>query len=359
MAKINDDLDLMLKNFVVRNVKDDYISTGNLILDKFLSGSDLYDNSSGGFIRGKLYSFTGDSGVGKSTLMMYFSSIFCRDGYKVLYVDTENGINENILVGYGLDKYFINDLKDYKKDCGNFLVLSNVTFSDFVDILKKMYENDYYYDIIIIDSLKNLKSKYLYNIDDIEQLPIGHEARIMENFLPFMSNFCSKNNVLGIFVNQIRVSMKNMIAVSGEVRVNSFLYNMDFRFMLKEVKNGEIVSEIITNKGDKNVKKIGAWVRFEVMKGRGIKYKYLDIPLIYGKGISYVYLLYAYLVNSGLLEEVKGNKIMDLSKLSGIIEDVDMKVKGYEIFNVIKNNVERIEKYLLDNKIIYIEIEKD
>ncbi len=115
MAKQNFDLENFVKEFSSLTIKQGYVKTGIVPFDIFISGMNDYVENEVGFLRGKFYSFAGNTGVGKSTLMLDISRRFCKAGLKVIYFDFENGFNLNSLEGFGLKDYIATSIEELKK----------------------------------------------------------------------------------------------------------------------------------------------------------------------------------------------------------------------------------------------------
>lgn len=79
--------------------KKTFIDTGIHILNALLSRSILY----GGISKNRITIFAGPTGVGKSYLMYGIARNAQRDGYNVIYIDTEFSIEKGDLSDFGVD----------------------------------------------------------------------------------------------------------------------------------------------------------------------------------------------------------------------------------------------------------------
>lgn len=122
-AKFNDILDKRVKSKVeIRGFSDidEYISTGNYLLNAQMSGS-LF----GGYPNTRSIGIAGDSGAGKTFLCLNAVRELQKAGYYVFYIDTEGAIDSSDYIKFGVDleklrylrmglisevKFFINDL---------------------------------------------------------------------------------------------------------------------------------------------------------------------------------------------------------------------------------------------------------
>ena len=128
-----------------------YIHTGNFMLNALLSGSPLK-----GLPDNKSILFAGESGTGKSFLCMNIAANAQREGYNIIYIDTEGAIDNKALSGFGidLDKVLLTKLT-LVEDVKQFLVT-------FIDDVKKQRakkinpDNSKY--MVILDSLGMLST---------------------------------------------------------------------------------------------------------------------------------------------------------------------------------------------------------
>lgn len=129
---------------------DEYISTGNFLLNAQLSGS-LF----GGIPNTRSVALSGESGVGKSFLCLNIAREAQKMGYYIIYCDSESAIDEDIARKFGLDPEKIryqpvNTIKTLKNFCANLY-----------DQLKE--KKDKGYDVpkimMIVDSIGNLATE--------------------------------------------------------------------------------------------------------------------------------------------------------------------------------------------------------
>jgi RecA/RadA recombinase len=127
--KFNDLLEKKLKSKVALmgfSDIDEYISTGNYLLNAQMSGSVF-----GGYPNTRSIGIAGDSGSGKTFLCLNAVREFQKMGYYVFYIDTEGAIDRSDYIKFGVDldklkylrmglisevKFFINDFIETMKD---------------------------------------------------------------------------------------------------------------------------------------------------------------------------------------------------------------------------------------------------
>lgn len=126
---------------------DEYIPTGNYVLNAQLSGS-LF----GGIPNTRSVALSGESGVGKSFLCLNIAREAQKMGYYIIYCDSEAAIDEDIVRKFGIDpekvRYQpVNTIKSLKNICANLHAQ-----------LKEKKEKGYELPkiMVIVDSIGNL-----------------------------------------------------------------------------------------------------------------------------------------------------------------------------------------------------------
>jgi len=350
--ELNSDINELMKRinkFSNVNKEYEYLNTGIDVLDNFFAGFSDVQRGRGGMLRGKMYSFSGGAGVGKTTLLLDICKRFCENKYNVLYIDVEDGINDR-LESVDLLKYYTNDIQDYGKDQNNrFFVVSPQTYGECIDVIKDILKI-VKVDFIVIDSIKHLltSTDIDSNSEDIEGMLL--DKRIEGVFFPILKNIARKYNLTICFIQQVRVKKKGMFFVVDESGGNAFLHSVDSRLFLKQKETIEV--DKINNEGIKIRKEVGNIVEIVTKKSRFGMFN-LTLPIVFGKGISLVYYYYRILKNIGYIQ----NKA---SIYSINVGDLDVKVKGEnEVYKVIKDNFEKIEDFLYKNNLIVIEKDKE
>lgn len=129
---------------------DEYIPTGNYVLNAQLSGS-LF----GGIPNTRSVALSGESGVGKSFLCLNIAREAQKMGYYIIYCDSESAIDEDIAKKFGLDPEKIryqpvNTIKTLKNFCANLY-----------DQLKEKKDKGYETPkiMMIVDSIGNLATE--------------------------------------------------------------------------------------------------------------------------------------------------------------------------------------------------------
>ncbi len=135
---------------VIREKK--FITTGVYLLDAALSGRLL----KGGVATNRITAFAGESGAGKSFIAYSVSKHAQKDGYSVIYIDTEQAVDLEDLPKFGID----NSLDKFRLIRSNKVEDVNMVLSQLVDELKqqKMAGFELPKLMIVLDSLGQMAS---------------------------------------------------------------------------------------------------------------------------------------------------------------------------------------------------------
>ncbi len=100
VGSILDNISKTVPIIIEKEVTDrTFISTGNYLLDAALSARLL----GGGILGGRIFGLLGESGAGKSFIAYSICKSAQKDGYSVVYIDTENSIDLEGITKFGID----------------------------------------------------------------------------------------------------------------------------------------------------------------------------------------------------------------------------------------------------------------
>lgn len=156
----------------------------------------------GGFERGDIIEVSGDSCLGKTTMIMDMCRRMYNEGMTIAYLDSENAMHEEFFNSIGIPKNEIGSLAGESR----FFVASPTNFKDLFDIcevLLRDIENPY--DIIIIDSLSNIV-EYTETMD-FEDKNIGLRARQETKFFTRFKADFRRTKTSVFIINQMRTKM--------------------------------------------------------------------------------------------------------------------------------------------------------
>tara|TARA_Y100000034_G_scaffold118699_1_gene159634 strand:+ start:431 stop:1600 length:1170 start_codon:yes stop_codon:yes gene_type:complete len=186
----------------------DLIPTGHGVLDYNLARGFLdSDNSrykNGGLPLGKLVLLYGNEGGGKSSLAYRTVGSAQRMGYRCAWIDSEHSFSDQLASVNGVDR--------------SVLLYSNLIDVDNPDKTNSAEEimdmivdvcNSGDVDVLILDSVANLvPQKVLDHGADKET--VAELSRVLSRSLPKIMSYAAKNNVLLIFITQLRENIGKM-----------------------------------------------------------------------------------------------------------------------------------------------------
>lgn len=154
-SKVGSILDNISKTIPIQIEKEikerKYISTGNYLLNAALSGT-LY----GGILTNRITAFAGESGSGKSYLAYSVAKHAQKDGYSVIYIDTEQAVDLEDLPKFGIDP----SLEKFRLIRSNKVEDVNMLLTQLVDELKEQKLAGFELPklLIVLDSLGQMAS---------------------------------------------------------------------------------------------------------------------------------------------------------------------------------------------------------
>lgn len=198
--------------------------SGSIILDAIISDGR-------GLPEGVFIEIASESGCGKSTMCLHIAKKYCAQGKRVIYIDTESGLNRNQIDCFGLSEYV--DLDDPL-----FVPVRLQTYGEVDNFLVQVLE-DKDTSLIIYDSITATVPGRLTekNVDEMNEP--GVAARIQSNFMQkFKARFKNSNKTV-IFVNQLRTKIAmgyGQVTKLSQAGGQALGYYMDVRIMMKKIK---------------------------------------------------------------------------------------------------------------------------
>ena len=155
-SKVGTILDNIAKSVPIQIEKEikerSYISTGVYLLDAALSAKLV----GGGILAGRIFGLLGESGAGKSFIAYSICKSAQKDGYSVIYIDTENSIDLEGITKMGVD----NDTNKFRLIRSNKVEDINISLTQLLDELKaaKMGGFEIPKIMIVLDSIGMMSS---------------------------------------------------------------------------------------------------------------------------------------------------------------------------------------------------------
>jgi protein RecA len=302
------------------------VETGIIPLDIVLGG---------GIPRGDMIEISSTSGVGKTTLTLAIVKEYLNQGLRCAYFDVERGVKRPILENFKI-------MDKVSPDIGSeFLLLSPETYDDLEQLFDAVVIKDPY-DLVIVDSITSVLPAKVKD-KSVSEAEIGLEARQMTAFLKKYKPELRSGGTSIILINQMRMFISTSRFIKSELVSaggQSLQFMPDIRIRMEVGK--KLTRDEKTPFGTTEVV-FGNQARMYTIKNRnersGIK---VDIPIIFGRGISNVMVVEDICKNADILTGGAGG-IFRMCMNGG--EPVVLKGLG-EVRRYIRENYEDITALL-------------
>jgi RecA/RadA recombinase len=251
-----------------------FISTGVYLMDAALSGKLL----GGGVANNRITALAGESGAGKSFVAYSIAKHAQREGYSVIYIDTEQSVDLEDIPKFGVD----NSLEKFRLVRSNKVEDINMTLTKLIDELKeeKMKGVELPKLMLILDSLGQMASN-----KEKEDLLKGNIKQDMTKAKAIGSMFRSINTDLGFLEIPMIVCNHTYLTMDLFPRAvmkggNGLLYSASVVGMMSKskLKTGE--------EDDMDLGQSGINVLFKTQKNRLAKPKKIRFDISFAHGMN-------------------------------------------------------------------------
>lgn len=277
-SKIGSILDNISKTVPIQIEKEirekKFISTGVYLMDAALSGKLL----NGGVANNRITALAGESGAGKSFVAYSISKNAQREGYSIIYIDTEQSVDLEDIPKFGVD----NSLDKFRLIRSNKVEDINMTLTKLIDELKaeKMKGVELPKLMIVLDSLGQMASN-----KEKEDLLKGNIKQDMTKAKAIGSMFRSINTDLGFLEVPMIVCNHTYLTMDLFPRAvmkggNGLLYSASVVGMMSKskLKTGE--------EDDMDLGQSGINVLFKTQKNRLAKPKKIRFDISFAHGMN-------------------------------------------------------------------------
>lgn len=257
----------------------DLIPSGHADLDHAVAAG-LVDSddkfTSGGFPLGKLCLFYGNEGSGKSSLAYRIVGSAQRMGYNCAWVDTEHSFSDQLAEVNGVDKsklFYSNLINTEDPD-------KIATAENIMDMIigacgsKKI-------NVIVLDSVANLVPERVME-NGADKDTVAELARVLSKTLGKLLSFSASNNVLVIFINQLREKIGVMFGNPDTMPGGKALRHAS-SVIIKVTKLESQAHNIMMQQDDGSEKLIGRYSNVIIEKNRFAKphQSSIKVPIYY------------------------------------------------------------------------------
>ena len=300
----------------------------------------------GGLELGSSVQIVGESGCGKSTLALQLAKNICSQGKKVIYIDSERSISNELIDSMRLKEHLNNE----------FIYIRESTFTNVEKYLDMLIHSNLEISCIIVDSLANLINEGFLEKDGISITTknTSYSSVPLVHFMNKYKALASSKQFALVLINHYRQKVdmgKGKVAGIGTIQKEygskNTKYNSDVILCMKSIKS---TSKNINFKGMPIDN--GTELEFEVVKSnKSAPNESIPFFLMYGTGISNIVNYIYALINIGIIKqnvsyfslECNNVKLQEqgLMKLYNKILELDIDLTTYEdkIINYYNNPV--------------------
>jgi recombination protein RecA len=232
------------------------IPTGSILLDRALS--------IGGYPSGRIVEIYGPEMSGKTTLGLHAMAEAQKKKYPVGLIDMERAFDEKYAKAIGLKGNPNEDFLYFTPDFGE----------QAIEIIRFMIGEGV--KLIVVDSVSAMTPKAEF-IGETGESFMGLQARMMSQALRQITGPAYQNNVIIIFINQIRMKIGIMF---GNPETTSGGKALGFYASIRIETRG--TGDDIKQNGEQ----VGKYTRAKIKKNKlGPPNRAVQVPIIYGSGV--------------------------------------------------------------------------
>lgn len=288
------------------------ISSGSLSIDVALG--------IGGYPRGRIIEIYGPESSGKTMIALHAIASAQKSGGTAAFVDAEHALDPDYAQKLGVN---IEELYLSQPDTGE----------QALEITEALVQSGAI-DVIVIDSVAALvpKSELEENMGDLH---IGLQARLMSQALRKIAGAVNKSNCLVIFINQLREKIGMMFG-NPEITTGgrALKYYSSIRMEVKRTEMIKYKEHFVGNR-----------TRVKIVKNKvAPPFKDVEVEILYGEGIAYYSELLILAVANDIIgkqgqwfsyndENIGNGRENTLAFLRGnpnITEEIASKIKGLD-----------------------------
>ena len=233
------------------------IKTGSLSLD--------ISTGVGGIPLGRFTEIYGSEGCGKTTLALSICDNAIKDGYKVLYIDPEMGVDFDFVRSV---------VKNFNKD--NFMLVKPKTLEQSLQFAEAGIDSDEY-QVIILDSIGSMAPQKVFD-DELTDQNVALLSRLMTIWVQRNAYSVRNKGVAFIGINQVRDKVGSYFGTYETPGGHAWKHILSLKIQLSKISDIE-----------QDGNKIGINTKFVIKKNKlSSPYRSYMFPIIFGKGVDTV-----------------------------------------------------------------------
>lgn len=317
----------------------DLVPTGHAELDHAIAAGLMEEEEkfgAGGLPLGKLCLLYGNEGSGKSSLAYRVVGSAQRMGYKCAWVDTEHSFSDQLAEVNGVNKdnlFYSNliNLDDPEK----------ISTAEYVMDMIISACSSKQINVIVLDSVANLIPERVME-NDADKDTVAELARVLSKTLGKLLSFAAQNNVLVIFINQLREKIGVMFGSPDTMPGGRALKHAS-SLILKVTKLESKSHNIMMQNDDGSERLVGKYSSVIIEKNRFARPSQGSIP------VPIYYESYFPDVSDVAFEAGRNSKVIKVR--NGVFYWDNIKAEGRQSFIDEIKNVDILEKLINEIKI--------
>lgn len=298
------------------------IKTGILVLDNLLGG---------GIINKGINIISGAPGVGKTQLILKIAENAYKDGYEIIYLDTELAIHESRFI------YIDKKLQD-------FIIPAALTLEELDEHITKL--QNYLIKqqkpiLLIIDSISAMTTAKKIDLSLEKESALGLEAKLLTNIMHKLMKLVSTYDLTVLATTHLKQNIQ-MPMLSTAFQITYKGYRIPGGQALQYITSQLIV---LIQKGKKELKDITLYnIDVSVLKNR-LAPSGLEATLIYSPEFGYSNLLSSvkYLEDNNLITVSQGRYKFPFNEKSMLLKDIISEYKNNKDF------AKKLDDFIIQN----------